>query len=290
MLPDFLTIGAEKAGTTWLYEVLRQHPQVFMPDSKEIHFFNKYDSNNILRDNFNNIGIDWYKQFFKGAMPDQIKGEVTPMYLCDTEAPNRIFCTLPNIKIIVSLRNPIDRAISHYKMAISKGHINYSFDSVVSMDNNFIIERGMYSRQIKILYDYFEMDQVHIVIFERMMANPLTELSQIAHHIGVNPEPFEKMDLKEKHNSATHYRSKWFYRFSTQQARFLRENKNISWIAPILKSSGIYNSLKNLNKAPPASSKPDVSFRPALEKVYQQDIVALRTLLGNKIPEWSDFL
>src|SRR4051812_23905676 len=118
-LPNFLVIGVEKGGTTWLHAQLKKHPQIFLPDTKEIHFFNKYSSNLIERDYFK-LGIGWYLDFFKPYNGQRAIGEVTPMYICDSEAPLRIQKTLLSVRLIAILRNPVDRAYSHYWMAKNK--------------------------------------------------------------------------------------------------------------------------------------------------------------------------
>jgi len=122
-LPNFLVIGVEKGGTTWLHAQLKKHPEIFLPQSKEIHFFNKYNSNLIKHDYFQ-LGINWYADFFKQYKGQKVIGEVTPMYICDPEAPLRIQQTLPNVKLIAILRDPVRRAYSHYWMAKQKKNIS----------------------------------------------------------------------------------------------------------------------------------------------------------------------
>src|SRR5690348_11928752 len=96
VLPNFLVIGVEKGGTTWLHTQLKKHPEIFLPNTKEVHFFNKYNSNFVAHDYFK-FGLDWYREFFKDYEGQQAIGEVTPMYICDAEAPLRIKQTLPDV-------------------------------------------------------------------------------------------------------------------------------------------------------------------------------------------------
>lgn len=103
-LPDFLCIGTQKGGTTSLQKLLEQHPDAFLPPDKELHFFSlHYD-----------LGSDWYSRQFEGAAPEQRCGEITPYYLFHTEAPNRIHGLVPNARLIALLRDPAERALSHY--------------------------------------------------------------------------------------------------------------------------------------------------------------------------------
>ncbi len=102
--PDFLGIGAQKAGTTTLHELLRHHPDVFVPDLKETHFFSRHFDQS----------QEWYDDHFRTALSTQTVGEVTPYYLFHPAAPARIAAALPGARLFVLLRDPVDRALSGY--------------------------------------------------------------------------------------------------------------------------------------------------------------------------------
>lgn len=103
-LPDFIIIGAQKCGTTSLFNYLSKHPDVSLPEEKEIHFFDK----------FYNKGINWYKKNFLND--GMLTGEATPYYIYHPHVTVRISSCCPNAKLIVMLRNPIDRAYSNFSM------------------------------------------------------------------------------------------------------------------------------------------------------------------------------
>ncbi len=103
-LPDFLGIGTQKGGTTYLYELLKHHPQVFLAYPKEQHFFSLHWHR----------GFDWYCNQFDKAVTGQICGEITPYYMFHPEAPSRIASLLPKVKLVVLLRDPVERALSQY--------------------------------------------------------------------------------------------------------------------------------------------------------------------------------
>ena len=108
-LPDFLVIGAQKSGTTSLFMLLSKHPQLFLPSRKEVQFF----SSPMLYPK----GLNWYAEEFFAACPEgKLAGEVSPQYMYSTEIARRVHEGLPNAKIIAILREPIDRAHSHYLM------------------------------------------------------------------------------------------------------------------------------------------------------------------------------
>ena len=101
-LPEFLGIGVQKGGTTTLQRLLEQHPQVHLPPSKELHYFSLHYGK----------GEAWYRQQFADAKADQHCGEITPYYLFHPEAPQRIKALLPDVTLLVLLRDPVERALS----------------------------------------------------------------------------------------------------------------------------------------------------------------------------------
>ena len=100
--PRFLGIGTQKGGTTTLQRLLEQHPQVYLPPAKELQFFSLHFSR----------GVGWYGQHFSEARPGQCSGEITPYYLFHPQAPQRIAGLLPQVRLLVLLRDPVERALS----------------------------------------------------------------------------------------------------------------------------------------------------------------------------------
>ena len=170
-LPCFLVIGAQKSGTTSLHDILRQHSKVYLPPEKEVHFFDnekKYAK-----------GLNYYSSFFIDANDNQLIGEVAPEYFWRHYVAERIFKDLGGkTKLIVILRNPANRAYSHYKMNITKGLTKDSVSNIVNKElkrirnksNSHVgggcISRGFYARQIKAYLKYFPLTQMHFILFE----------------------------------------------------------------------------------------------------------------------------
>ncbi len=102
--PHFLGVGTQKGGTTTLYELLKCHPDIYLPDNKEIHYFTKHYAR----------GDRWYTEQFQSALPGQLRGEITPYYLFHEAAPQRIHTMRKRMKIIALLRNPVERTLSQY--------------------------------------------------------------------------------------------------------------------------------------------------------------------------------
>jgi hypothetical protein len=141
MLPTFIIIGAQRAGTTTLFFYLRSHPDIEGPkpaDSsvswpKELHFFDEYFAK----------GVDWYRAFFplersraraRSEGHDLITGEATPYYLFHPLVPERVATTVPDVRLIVLLRDPIERAYSHYQLMVRTGREKLSFEEAVEAE------------------------------------------------------------------------------------------------------------------------------------------------------------
>lgn len=191
---NFLGVGAQKSGTTTLYHILKQHPDIFMAEPKELHFFD--DSNNYSK------GIDWYKDtYFKDTGEAKAIGEITPAYMFMEHIPKNILKDLgSNIKFIFMLRNPVDRAYSNYKMEWGRDNEKETFIKAIELENERIvqseamkktysyIERGFYSRQIRNYLEYFPKENMIFVIFEEFINEPAKVSKEIFDFLGVQRE------------------------------------------------------------------------------------------------------
>jgi hypothetical protein len=135
-LPDFVVIGAQKCGTGSFYNLLTMHPNVERAAVKEVHYFDK-------KENFSK-GIEWYRRCFPPPEREDgrrsITGEASPSYLISRHAPERLAEAVPQARLIVLLRNPVDRAYSHYHMAVRNGNELRSFEEVVEEDLAWLLE------------------------------------------------------------------------------------------------------------------------------------------------------
>ena len=170
-LPNFMCIGASKSGTTSLYDILKQHSDIFLPSFKEPHFFDiplVYEH-----------GISWYvKTYFSGVKKEKCIGDFTPTYLFDKYAPERILSSLgKNVKFIIILRNPVDRAYSHYLHSKRDLHEHLSFEDAlkkkVDEKNNYLtylrtsyVEQGKYADMLQRYFALFSKDNFLILHFE----------------------------------------------------------------------------------------------------------------------------
>jgi len=191
-LPNFIIIGAQKAATSTLRYNLNKHPDIFVVRD-ELHFFNNEQKWS--------QGVSWYSRFFDH--PEMIQGEKTPNYLSSIKAHERIASTVPNAKLIILLRNPIDRAYSawnYFNLNIENSR-NWGWkiedfetiitDAEVTKLGPFakVINNGKYIHQIENLLKYFPREQLFFGITERFKQDPNSQFSNILDFIGVRQIP-----------------------------------------------------------------------------------------------------
>lgn len=194
--PDFLILGAQKAGTTTLYDVLCQHPFISAARTKEIAFFDRYYGR----------GVSWYSANFSAR--HGLTGEATPDYIFDPVAQERILELLPDAKFIVLLRNPIDRAISQYFHARRLGYEHLSFEEALEQEAERIgsqghrfagnpiegrryyhaysyLARGDYASQLERWFDAAGRDRFYIEFSDRFFQEPAEVSQEIFEFLGL---------------------------------------------------------------------------------------------------------
>lgn len=191
---NFLIAGVQKAGTTALNEFLSAHPYVFMPD-REIHYFD-------------NEKIDWnhpnyasYDRKFRTAPPHKIVGEKTPIYMYWANSIERIHAYNPAIKLIIILRDPVQRAYSHWKMQVVKGLETLPFSNAIRTGRPRVaipkdikykdrrrysyVERGFYAPQLERIFKHFARDQVLLLEHSELKSDLVSTLDQITTFLNV---------------------------------------------------------------------------------------------------------
>ncbi len=190
---DFIIPGAQKAGTTFLYQILKEIPDFVMPLKKEVHFFDQ-------EERFKK-GMSWYRSFFpldSLEEKDRIVGENTPLYLFSETAPARIHEQYPNVKFVVLLRDPVARAISHYWHEVKYGEELLSFSKAIKKEEQRISKgfhhwrqfsykaRGRYAEQVKRYLRYFPVENFHFIVSENLYAQPEEEIARLGRFLGVS--------------------------------------------------------------------------------------------------------
>lgn len=190
MKPNFLIVGAQKAGTTSLYYYLKDHPEICMSRKKEVHFFS-------LDKNFSR-GYHWYERHFKHCTNAAAIGEASPLYMYKPYVPQRIYDYNPNMKLIFVLRNPVDRAWSQYWLMRRMERENIPFEQALQLEEERIQrnctymrrfsykDRGKYSEQISRFLKYFPKEQMFFIVSEIFRSEPDTVLHELYCFLGVD--------------------------------------------------------------------------------------------------------
>jgi len=276
-LPDFIGIGAQRAGTTWLYELLKQHPEVCMPKHhKEVHFFDRYY----------NRGVDWYKALFAHC-GNKCAGEITPAYLYDKRCPKRIHDLLPDVKLIAILRNPIDRAYSQFKFTIREQGYRGSFSQFLE-DHRDAMERGLYYKQISEYLKYFSETKLKILLFEDIVANPLQGMAEVFAFLGVDTS-FIPADIEKKANPSQIPRFHGLYVWGKRITSKLHDY-DLSWVIEGLKKIGMKRLF--FSQAGDKHSFPELTEHDfnRLEQFYEEDVTKLSSLLNKDLKKIWGFI
>lgn len=174
-LPDFLAIGALKAGTTYLDSLLRSHPELCLPTTvKEVEFFSKYYDR----------GPPWYGRLFAGC-GSRLAGEVSPQYLADPVCAGRINELIPQVRLLVSLRDPVQRAYSQYKHWAQVTAYEGDFDDFLDEHPGAVVE-GRYFELLSRYLELFPMERIHIIVFEDLVSAPVQVIQGVFRFLGVH--------------------------------------------------------------------------------------------------------
>lgn len=204
-LPDFLIIGASRSGTTSLHYYLEEHPEIFMSNPKELRFFD-IDSNYYR-------GAPFYQQYFQNASPDQVKGESSPPYFhkgitfkskesskfdLNDDSASRIKSMLPNVKLIITLRNPVMRLYSQYLKNLGQGRetclevseaIQEELDGKRHYSKSSLcwLYKNTYSVHLERWFSLFSREQILVLIFDEWINDTGNSLRNICTFLEVNP-------------------------------------------------------------------------------------------------------
>ena len=205
-LPDFVIIGAQKAGTTSVFNYLGEHPDIVLSRKKEVHYFDL---------NFRR-SPSWYRSHFptefdrKAGARQAVSGEATPYYLLHPLAPARMAATMPEIRVVVLLRNPVDRAYSHYQHEVDFNRETLSFEDAIGSEDarlsgeiermirgqdseefrrHSYLARGRYAEQLENWFGHLNRQQVLIGTTEFLQSDPQTFYSEVLRFLHLDDRP-----------------------------------------------------------------------------------------------------
>lgn len=172
-VPNFLYIGTSKAGSTWLFNALAVHPQVYLASSKGLYYFDQHLER----------GEDWYLAHFADA-EQPARGEISHSYLSSPEAAGRIAAMNPQMRLLACLREPVDRAFSDYLDLVKNGQHDGSFESAIERFPR-LVDRGRYATHLQRYLEQFGADQLHVSLFDDLLADAQAYADDVFGFLGV---------------------------------------------------------------------------------------------------------
>lgn len=277
-MPNFIGIGAQKCATTWIYEILRDHPQVSLSHKKEIDYFSYHFDH----------GIQWYQRNFPDSAQTKIVGEISPSYFHEPAVPERVKSQCPDAKLILSLRDPLQRAISNHKHEVRVNHFegdDLSFEAGMA-NNPMYIEQGLYAKHYSRWCDYFTDDQILVVFFEDIVKDRHQVAKRIYRYLEIddthrssaidnrsNPGHVNRFSGLEKFRNNLHHGAK---------------SIGLDSLWNLAGKSGLKWLYGRINKLPADALIPPIkdATKKELRTLFAQDNRQLMSIIEPPYPEW----
>jgi hypothetical protein len=278
MFPNFLVIGAMKAGTTSLYNYLGHHPQIFMPARKEPNFF--VDEEDVGRWN---RGLGWYEQLFEGAEGAVAVGEASityTLYPYFQGVPARISEVLPDVRLIYLVRHPIDRIVSHFWQRVRNGREREPSIDKALLVNPSYVDASRYAMQIEQYLEHFPLERILIVKSEDLRSQRESTLGRIFAFLGVDGGRMPD-GLVREHNRGAQRRRR---RPVATALRHVPGYRLAATIAPNpVKRFKDKVTTEEMGDPPPIPNH----LRRELEDALREDVHRLRTYMGGDFDGWG---
>jgi hypothetical protein len=296
VLPNFLIIGAAKAGTTSLYSYLAQHPSVFMCPLKEPNFFS-YEGKEVetagpLDDEYiTDLGT--YTRLFEGVTDEVSVGEASVAYLHRRDAPAQIRRHIPDVKLIAVLRDPVDRAYSSFLHLRREGKEPLrDFHEAIDAEEFrmranwnplfYYTSVGLYGTQLGRYLQHFSREQVRVYLYEDFSANPLGIMRDIFGYLGVDERVTP--DVSTKYNVSVLPRSRRLHEFLRSPPGWVRSVARVLLPATARRQTYLRLHRRNTVTAPPLSAE----SRGWLLPRFEREILAVQSLIGRDLSAWLE--
>jgi hypothetical protein len=279
VLPDTFIAGVQKCGTTTLHHMLARHPEIFFPRApQEIHFFD-------VDENFRK-GLDWYAGLFRGWKGQRVVAQTSPLYFFEPAVPARIHEAIPHARFILILRNPVDRAYSHYWHEVKHGAETLSFEEALSREPDRIrkgfegrrhysyFSRGEYATQFARYLEYFPRERFLALRFEDLAENVEEILRRCAEFLGVPLVGFsESRRMHSVRNTARMPRSRLAHSFGR------KVGTTLPWLG---------SAIARLNLKPTKYPAMSPETRRRLAQSFENEIRKTAVVTGLDLTAWQE--
>ncbi|GAA1478331.1 hypothetical protein GCM10009623_27770 [Nocardioides aestuarii] len=230
-LPNFLYIGPDKAGSSWLHEVLLKHPDVYLTPAKDLYYFDRYYDR----------GTGWYADQFRDARDEPVVGEVCQDYLFHPQAAARIHETLGEVKVMVSLRDPVERAWSSYLYMRKHGIGPDTFGEALRVRPE-LLDHGRYATGLDRFLELLPRENVHVALFDDLSADPQGFLDRVTDFLDVERLPLAEEDLAAR-LPAARARSVALASLARRTADWVREHDGARIVGAVKRSPVVHKVL-----------------------------------------------
>lgn len=290
VLPNFLIIGTPKAGTTAIYHYLNQHPEIYFSPEKEPHFFSFIGEQ---KPHWGVKTLAEYEKLFKAVTTEKAIGEASTWYLYSQSAAKQIRKYLPNVKLIIILRNPIERAYSSWAFRVQCGWESIiDFEQALQAEENRIsnnyewdfhyLKTGFYYHQIQRYFNLFSKEQIFICTYDELKDDSPSLIQDIFNFLEVDNSFIP--DTSIRHNQTQLPKNKIFNRFLTKSSCW----KNI---IKIFVPDNIRKKLQNKITITNQTSVPKLSqkIKTKYTSLYEEDILKTSELSSIDVSQWLNF-
>jgi len=283
----FFGIAAPRCGTTWLARCLSQHPDICFSQPKETDFFRK--------DDLYHKGVDFYNSHFSHYADEGAIGEFSPFYFLSRSAIERMYKNFPSGKILVLVRDPVERAFSNYIYRKRRGFEKEGVFSNAVRKNDFYLERGMYGKYLEFVYTIFPREQIHVMRYRDIKKDPLGLLEALYTFLGVDASYVPEDLLGKKVNASSQVRYHWLFINKIINKRKDLKKKAIGRaILRGLRVLGFHHVAKFVLRKNRAKISKKISedvlplsVRKKYLEYFVKDIELLEKLTGRNFEEWK---
>jgi len=284
---DFVGIGAAKAGTTWLAACLSEHPQVCISDKKELNYFCTHD---VWRKNmlYSERNLRWLQDRFTHHQAGQLRGEFSPNYLLDPTTPQRLWQHRCDLKLLISLRNPVDALYSYYYELRRRWRVPATFEAFLQA---YPDAPAMYSyvRYLKRYLAVFPQSALCVVLYNEIYQQPVQVLEEVFGFLAIATN-FRPSTLQKRVNERSLIRSTILRNIISDTSGMLNSSTATRRLKNVLVQEGVLHMVERIqtwNRRPDdiPSIHPDTRTR--LLAHYAEDNHKLSVLLGRDLSHWN---
>jgi len=274
----FVGIGVQKCATTWLYDILLDHPQVALSKLKELDFFSYHFGR----------GYQWYEEQFPQDRPGCLVGEISPSYFIDANVPERLQAYAPEAKLVVLLRDPVERAVSNHRHEVRLGNFHGDDISFVAglANNPLYLEQSRYGTHLLRWLRHIPASRMLVLFQEEIDREPQAVAQQVYRFLDVDDRHVSNA-VEGRSNESHVHRSRVLER-ARRAARDLVRLMGIDGVWRAAQKAGLQSLYRHLNRRPPEARIPPVAAatREGLRMLLAEEIRLVEEITGRSLPQW----